>query len=95
MRPVGGFRILVLGSLDPEMLEKIGVLVRHRQVRSLIKQAETTRDLTLEQVCLDPDGEVIEDEVHVEIRLEFVSRMGLGQLACTESSGIPITREPQ
>ena len=66
----------MLGSLDPEMLEKTGVLVRHRQVRSLIKQAETTRDLTLEQVCLDPDGEVIEDEVHVEIRLEFVSKDG-------------------
>ena len=66
----------MLGSLDPEMLEKIGVLVRHRQVRSLIKQAEATRDLTLEQVCLDPDGEVIEDEVHVEIRLEFVSKGG-------------------
>ena len=66
----------MLGSLDPEMLEKIGVLVRHRQVRSLIKQAEATRDLTLEQVCLDPDGEVIEDEVHVEIRLEFVSKDG-------------------
>ena len=54
----------MLGSLDPEMLEKIGVLVRHRQVRSLIKQAEATR------------GEVIEDEVHVEIRLEFVSKGG-------------------
>ena len=66
----------MLGSLDPEMLEKIGVLVRHRQVRSLIKQAEATRDLTLEQICLDPDGEVIEDEVHVEIRLEFVSKDG-------------------
>lgn len=66
----------MLGSLNPEMLEKIGVLVRHRQVRSLIKQAEATRDLTLEQVCLDPDGEVIEEEVHVEIKLEFVSKDG-------------------
>ncbi len=66
----------MLGSLDLKMLEKIGALVRHRQVRSLIKQAEATRDLTLEQVCLDPDGEVIEEEVHVEIRLEFVSKDG-------------------
>ena len=66
----------LVGSLGPEMLEKMGVLVRHRQVRSLIKQAEATRDLTLEQVCLDPDGEVIEEEVHVEIRLEFVSKDG-------------------
>ena len=66
----------MLGSLEPEILEKTGILVRHRQVRSLIKQAEATRDLTLEQVCLDPDGEVIEEEVHVEIRLEFVSKDG-------------------
>ena len=42
----------------------------------MIKQAESTRDLTLEQVCLDPDGDVIEEEVHVEIRLEIVSKDG-------------------
>ncbi len=71
-----GVQNSMLGALNLEMLEKTGVMVRHRQVRSLIKQAEATRDLTLEQVCLDPDGEVIEEEVHVEIRLEFVSKNG-------------------
>ena len=65
-----------VGSLDAESLGKTGIMVRHRQVRSLIKQAESTRDLTLEQVCLDPDGDVIEEEVHVEIRLEIVSKDG-------------------
>ena len=66
----------MIGSLDNESLEKMGIMVRHRQVRSLIKQAESTRDLTLEQVCLDPDGEVIEEEVHVEIRMERLSKDG-------------------
>jgi hypothetical protein len=66
----------LIGALNEEMLEKTGVLVRHRQVRSLIKQAEDSRDLVLEQVCQDPDGEVIEDEVHVEIRIEYVSKNG-------------------
>ena len=66
----------LIGALDKEMLDKTGILVRHRQVRSLIKQAEDTRDLVLEQVCQDPDGEVKEDEVHVEIRIEYVSKDG-------------------
>ena len=66
----------LIGSLDEDMLDKTGILVRHRQVRSLIKQAENTRDLVLEQVCQNPEGEVIEDEVHVEFRIEFVSKNG-------------------
>ena len=66
----------LIGALDEGMLGKTGILVRHRQVRSLIKQAEETRDLVLEQVCQDPDGEVKEDEVHVEIRIEYVSKDG-------------------
>tara|TARA_Y100001968_G_scaffold228079_1_gene210849 strand:+ start:5523 stop:6593 length:1071 start_codon:yes stop_codon:yes gene_type:complete len=66
----------LIGSLDKEMLDKTGILVRHRQVRSLIKQAEDNRDLVLEQVCQDPDGKVIEDEVHVEMRIEYVSKDG-------------------
>jgi len=66
----------LIGSLDEDMLDKTGILVRHRQVRSLIKQAENTRDLVLEQVCKNPDGEVIENEVHVEFRIEFVSKNG-------------------
>ena len=65
-----------VGSSDAESLAKMGIMVRHRQVRSLIKQAEATRDLTLEQVCKDPDGDVTEEEVHVEIRMEIVSKDG-------------------
>ena len=33
-----------VGSSDAESLAKTGIMVRHRQVESLIKQAESTRD---------------------------------------------------
>lgn len=66
----------MISGLDSDMLERIGILVRHRQVRSLMKQAEEQRDLTLEQACHDTEGEVTEDEVHVEFRIEVLSGNG-------------------
>ena len=66
----------MISGLDEEMLQRVGILVRHRQVRSLMKQAEEQRDLTLEQACHDTEGEVTEAEVHVEFRIEVLSRNG-------------------
>tara|TARA_A100001037_G_scaffold11898_1_gene11232 strand:- start:11083 stop:11448 length:366 start_codon:yes stop_codon:yes gene_type:complete len=66
----------MISGLDSDMLERIGILVRHRQVRSLMKQAEEQRDLTLEQACHDTEGEVTESEVHVEFRIEVLSGNG-------------------
>jgi len=66
----------MISGLDSEMLERVGILVRHRQVRSLMKQAEEQRDLTLEQACHDTEGEVTEVEVHVEFRIEVLSGNG-------------------
>lgn len=66
----------MISGLDSQMLERIGILVRHRQVRSLMKQAEEQRDLTLEQACHDTEGEVTEGEVHVEFRIEVLSGNG-------------------
>jgi len=66
----------MISGLDSDMLERIGILVRHRQVRSLMKQAEEQRDLTLEQACHDTEGEVTEGEVHVEFRIEVLSGNG-------------------
>ena len=53
----------MISGLDEEMLQRVGILVRHRQVRSLMKQAEEQRDLTLEQACHDTEGEVTEAEL--------------------------------
>jgi len=66
----------MISGLDSDMLERVGILVRHRQVRSLMKQAEELRDLTLEQACHDTEGEVTEGEVHVEFRIEVLSGNG-------------------
>lgn len=66
----------MISGLDEEMLQRVGILVRHRQVRSLMKQAEEQRDLTLEQACHDTEGEVTEAEVHVEFRIEVLSGNG-------------------
>ncbi|MFL2493981.1 MAG: hypothetical protein ACJ0HH_04460 [Candidatus Thalassarchaeum sp.] len=66
----------MISGLDSEMLERVGILVRHRQVRSLMKQAEEQRDITLEQACHDAEGEVTEGEVHVEFRIEVLSGNG-------------------
>ena len=66
----------LISGLSEEMLERTSVLVRHRHVRSLMRQAEEHKDLALEQSCHDTEGEVLDDDVHVEIRLEVVSRDG-------------------
>ena len=66
----------LIAGLNEEMLERTGVLVRHRQVGSLMKQAEETKDITLLQSFQDTEGEVIDDDVHVEVRLEVLSNNG-------------------
>ena len=59
----------------------LGLQVRHRQVGSLLRQAEEEKDLVLLQACSDPDGEIIEDEVRVEVRMETLSEDGRRTLA--------------
>ena len=66
----------LIAGLNEKMLERTGVLVRHRQVSSLMKQAEETKDITLLQSCHDTEGEVLDDDVRVEVRLEVLSKNG-------------------
>ena len=66
----------LIAGLNEEMLERTGVLVRHRQISSLMKQAEETKDITLLQSCHDTEGDVLDDDVHVEVRLELLSKNG-------------------
>ncbi len=66
----------LIAGLGEEMLERTGVLVRHRHVRSLMKQAEENKDITLQQSFQNTEGEVLDDDVHVEIRLEVLSKNG-------------------
>jgi len=41
-----------------------------------MEEAEKYRDLTLEQACHNAEGEVLESEVHVEVKLERISKNG-------------------
>ena len=65
-----------LSSLDEEQLQTMGVLVRHRKLSTLMIQAEKHRDLTMEQSFHDLEGEVITNEVLVELRIEKISNDG-------------------
>ena len=67
---------LIISGLSADMLERTGVLVRHRHVRSLMKQAEEHKDITLGQSCHDTEGEVLDDDMRIEIRLEIISKNG-------------------
>ncbi len=66
----------IMGDLAESFGETMGIQVRHRQVGGLLRQAEADRDIVLEEACHDPDGEILEDEVRVEIRIETISADG-------------------
>ena len=63
----------VLNALGSEMMKYLGIEVRHRQVPSLLKQSEDERDPIIGEACISADGEIQEDEVHIEIRMEVIS----------------------
>ena len=58
------------------MREGMGMLVKHRSVSSLLQQAESTRDLVLEQACRDSEGDMLPDETRLMVRIEYVSDNG-------------------
>ncbi|HJM18282.1 MAG TPA: hypothetical protein QF703_01985 [Candidatus Thalassarchaeaceae archaeon] len=66
----------VISDMNKEIAEQVGVQVRHRHVGTLLRQAERDRDLVLGDACVDPDGEVRENAVRVEIRVEALSSDG-------------------
>jgi hypothetical protein len=66
----------IIGSLKEEELSNLSILVRHRKVKSLMEEAERFKDLTMEQACHNSEGEVVDSEVHVEIKIEKISKNG-------------------
>ncbi len=66
----------LFGSESPEIIEGMGMLVKHRSVSSLLQQAESTRDLVLEQACRDSEGDMLPDETRLMVRIEYVSDNG-------------------
>jgi len=67
---------IILDHIDPQMYDKIGLIVRHRQIPSLLNQAETEKDLLRSTSLLDTEGEVADVASLVEILIEIVGRTG-------------------
>jgi len=66
----------LVGGFSASELDRVALLVRHRQVGALMRQAEENFDLAMESTFHDPEGEMTGTEVHVEIRLELISDNG-------------------
>ena len=67
----------LIGGLSESELDRVAILVRHRQVGAIMRQAEEFFDLTMETVFHDPEGDTETTEVHAEIRIEFLSDDGM------------------
>lgn len=67
---------ILLGGLDPALRDRAGMIVRHRQIASLLSQAEEEKDLLRSTSLLDGEGDVIDPTPMVEILLETLDRRG-------------------
>ena len=67
---------VILEQIDPEILDRVGMIVRHRQISSLLNQAEQEKDLLRSTSLLDGEGDVIDTTSMVEILIEAVGRTG-------------------
>ncbi len=63
-------------NMNPEIKYKVGILVRHRQPGTLIREAERRRDLLTRNALINPEGEITTDEVKIDIQIELVSHRG-------------------
>ena len=66
----------ILDRIEPDIHDKIGMIVRHRQIPSLLNQAEKEKDLLRSTSLLDPEGNIIGDISLVEILIEIIGRTG-------------------
>ncbi|MDG1541755.1 MAG: hypothetical protein P8Q39_02810 [Candidatus Thalassarchaeaceae archaeon] len=67
---------ILLKNMNSDIKNKVGILVRHRQPGTLIREAERKRDLLTRNVLVNPEGELTTDEVKVDIQIELVSHRG-------------------
>ena len=66
----------ILDRIEPDIHDKIGMIVRHRQIPSLLNQAEKEKDLLRSTSLLNPEGDIIGDVSLVEILIEIIGRTG-------------------
>ena len=91
----------LIGSLSTAELDRVALLVRHRQVGAIMRLAEENFDLAMENTFHNPEGEMILSDVHAEIRLELISNNGwhtlsverVVSLAKLESSTVALSHD--
>ena len=67
---------IILSEIDDDMRNKIGLLVRHRQPATLIREAERRKDLLTHNLLIDPEGNLTTTETKVDIQIELISHRG-------------------
>ena len=68
---------IILNQINPEYRDRVGLLVRHRQIPSLLNQAEEEKDLLRSTNLLDGEGDIIDKSSMGEILLETVGISGV------------------
>jgi hypothetical protein len=71
-----GIGEILLDGIDSGTHDILGVSVRHRQPGPLLREAERRRDLMTQEALKNPEGELVDYEVKVEISLELLDRRG-------------------
>jgi hypothetical protein len=67
---------IILDRIDLGIHDRLGMIVRHRQIPSLLNQAEQEKDLLRSTTLLDSEGDIVNVASMVEIMIETVDRAG-------------------
>ncbi|MBN17838.1 MAG: hypothetical protein CMB37_06760 [Euryarchaeota archaeon] len=67
---------IIKKGLDCDLHDRVGVLVRYRQIPSLLNQADAEKDLLRSTSLLDTEGEIISEKSMVEMLIEVIDRKG-------------------
>ena len=66
----------LLATTPAELHDRIGLLTRHRQLGTLLNEADRLHDLFVIDSEINPEGEVIDDQTRIEIAIELISSTG-------------------
>ena len=67
---------ILLSEMSEDIKSMVGILVRHKQPVTLIREAERRKDLLTHNVLINPEGELTTNETKVDIQIELVDHKG-------------------
>ena len=70
------FEHTFLEAIDQSIQDRVGMIVRHRQINSLLKQAQNEKDLMRSTSLLDPEGDIVDSESMIEVLIEVINKTG-------------------